>query len=233
MDTVDDGLLKARAKQKKRNYLGASGLGHACGRSIQYDFLHSEKKKFSGRILRVFERGHAGEKLVASFLRKSGFKISVCDKNRRQYEFSQVNGLLKGHIDGIIKKAPAKFRMLTGFGTPAIWENKVLEQKYFNQLKRKGLKDFSSGYYGQAQLYMAYFNLHKNPALFTALNPNNMEVYAELVPYDVRVAQQMSDRGVLILKGISRNQTMDRVSNKKNWVCNMCSWAEKCFGAES
>ncbi len=227
--TIDEGLFKEREKRKKRNYIGASGLGKACNRAIQLDFLSSEEKILKGSSLRVFERGNLGEKLVANFLRKGGFKIATCNKKRHQFEFSQLNGRFKGHIDGIIRQAPKKFKVLTGFQTPALWENKVLMQKYFKQLVKKGLKAFSEEYYGQMQIYMAYFNLYHNPGMFTALNPNEMTLYCELVQYDPITAQNLSDKAVFILKSTINKEPMGKISNKKNWACNMCSWSERCF----
>ncbi len=226
---IDEGLFNERRKKKKRDYIGASGIGKACSRAIQLDFLSSDEKRLKGSSLRVFERGNLGEKLVANFLKKGGFKISTCNKKRHQFEFSQLNGRFKGHIDGIIRKAPKKIKVLTGFQTPALWENKVLMQKYFKQLVKKGLKAFSEEYYGQMQIYMAYFNLHSNPGMFTALNPNEMTLYCELIPYNAVIAQSLSDKAVFILKSTINKESIEKISKKKNWICNMCCWSERCF----
>ena len=57
---VDAGMVAHRATQKRREYLGASRLGVACERALQYEFDHiprDQGKEPDGRLLRIFERG--------------------------------------------------------------------------------------------------------------------------------------------------------------------------------
>jgi hypothetical protein len=53
-------------------------------------------------------------------------------------------------------------------------------------------------YHAQVVLYQAYLELHENPAVFTAVNADTMEIYTELVPFDAALAQRMSDRALKV-----------------------------------
>ncbi len=222
---IDKGLHKKRQKQKARNYIGASTVAQECIRSMQYDLLYPKEKTFPGRILRIFERGHEAENLMIDFLQATGFEFIGLDDDGEQFGFSQLNGFFKGHVDGVIIKAPS------GFQVPMLWENKALEQTYFRRLERVGLKKYSPTYYGQIQLYMSYMELTKVPALFTAVNMNRMELYGELVSFDIKHCQYLSDRMFTIYRDTIEGFLFQRISKKRDfWICNMCGWNERCFG---
>ena len=61
---IDAALASDRDGQAPRTYLGASRLGVACERALQYEYLRTPVdpgREIPGRILRVFEVGHALE----------------------------------------------------------------------------------------------------------------------------------------------------------------------------
>ena len=65
---IDRALLARQQEQAPRTYVSTSGLGRACLRQIQYDYLavpKDEGRDFEPRILRIFEAGHRGEDIVA------------------------------------------------------------------------------------------------------------------------------------------------------------------------
>lgn len=69
---IDAGLQRARAEQGKRGYLGASRLGAACERALQYEVADAPVdpgRETDGRMLRVFERGHVIEDCMVGWLR--------------------------------------------------------------------------------------------------------------------------------------------------------------------
>lgn len=227
VELIDKALTAKNKKTTLRNYLGASLLGEECSRKLQFQFFNvpkDEGKDFSGRILRIFERGHACEARMAMYLRQAGFNLRTVDKNGEQFEFSLLNGLIKGHCDGVLVGGAALM------GYPALWENKCLGAKYWKQLEKEKLKKFSSTYYGQCQLYMAYFKLTDNPALFTATNADTAEIYTELVPFDGAAAQQVSDNAVRIIKACQAGELLERLSNDPSFFkCKWCEWHDRCF----
>ena len=75
---IDAALDAERAEQTPRDYLGASRLGVACERALQYEYAGAPVdpgRATSGRILRVFEVGHVLEELVVRWLRMAGFEL--------------------------------------------------------------------------------------------------------------------------------------------------------------
>ena len=64
---VDAALEAERAATQPRDYLGASRLGHACERALQFEFARAPKDEgqdFPGRALRIFAIGHELEDLA-------------------------------------------------------------------------------------------------------------------------------------------------------------------------
>lgn len=227
VDLLDRGIQKARNSMPKRNYLGASLIGDECDRRLQYEYFHTPKdegKDFDGRILRIFDRGNDHEDRMVSYFRMAGFDLRVKGNDGRQYEFSLLDGRIKGHCDGVFRGGPAALNY------PCLWENKCLGDKYWKKLEKEKLKKFSAIYYGQVQIMMAYFELDENPALFTAINADTEEIYPELVPFDAETAQSVSDKAVNIIKACDSGEILPRVSNDPTFFkCKWCAWAARCF----
>ena len=85
---IDAALDVERAGQAPRDYLGASRLGVACERALQFEYAGAPVdpgRGFSGRILRVFEVGHALEDLAVRWLRMAGFELHNQKANGGQF----------------------------------------------------------------------------------------------------------------------------------------------------
>ena len=133
---IDAGLQAREQQQGKRQYLGASRLGVSCERQLQYEYAQAPvdpDKGFSGRILRIFERGHRIEDAMVGWLRAAGFILKTEGKNGQQFGFSVADGKLQGHCDGVFVGGPE------GFAYPALWECKALGSKSWTDLAKKGL----------------------------------------------------------------------------------------------
>ena len=106
---LDAGMQRQRAKQTPRQYLGASRLGASCERALQYEFAKAPVdpgRDTSGRILRIFERGHVMEDCMVMWLREAGFDLRTRKADGEQFGFSAAGGRLKGHVDGVIVAGP-------------------------------------------------------------------------------------------------------------------------------
>jgi len=58
---IDIGLSARQQTERPRSYVSSSGLGRACLRQIQYDYLAVPKddgQDFAPKTLRIFEAGH-------------------------------------------------------------------------------------------------------------------------------------------------------------------------------
>jgi hypothetical protein len=224
---VDAAIQTERNKQPSRNYLGASRWGESCERKLGYEFHHTPKnRQFSGQILRIFDAGHDYEERVIQYLRLAGFKIETEKDGGGQIGFFVADGKLGGHCDGIIHGGPINLPY------PVVFECKSLNDKSFNDTKRKGVKDSKPVYYAQIQTYCAYFDV-AGGGLFVAINKNDGEIYYEHVPYDPKTAQEVSDRALRVIKTASPDELPRITGDKSNFVCKFCDYAETCWAEKA
>ena len=224
---VDQALEQQQASQQPRTYLGASRLGVECERALQYEYAKAgvdHGRHTQGRILRIFERGHLMEDCMVAWLRSAGFDLRTRKANGEQFGFSVAEGRLQGHVDGVIVGGPS------GFAYPALWENKCLGSKSWRDLEKNKLAVSKPVYAAQVAVYQAYLDLHEHPALFTAINADTMEIYAELVPFDAALAQRMSDRAVKVISATEAGELLPRAFvDAAHFECRMCAWQDRCW----
>jgi hypothetical protein len=148
----DQSLAIERQQQVPRNYLGASRLGVACERALQYEYAGApvdDGRDFSGRILRVFEFGHFLEKLAVRWLRLAGFELHNQKADGGQFGFSVVGGKIKGHVDGIITATPASLNLTF----PMLWECKTMADKHWKACVKSGVAVTKPVYAAQMATY--------------------------------------------------------------------------------
>lgn len=219
-----DNTIIERHQEEIRDYLGASIIGHACSRKIQYQYQNiapdvKPDSTKTAKKLRIFQRGHIFEKVMLEWLLNAGFQIEGID-NTIGFMGTQFGG----HIDGLITDGPE----IEGLTYPLIWENKAVGEKTFNTLSKYGIET-NPVYHSQVSLYQAYLN-YLNPALFTVINCNTMEIYAELVPFNTGIAQEMSDKAARIIEDTVQGIDMPRVSNDPEYFeCRGCEYKETCW----
>lgn len=232
---IDAALAHERAAQPARTYLGASRLGISCERALQYEYAGAPADPghgFSGRVLRIFEVGHALEALAIRWLRMAGFDLRTVDEEGQQFGFAVADGRIAGHCDGIVIAAPAEL----GLSGPMLWECKTMADKHWRDCAKKGVAIAKPVYAAQLALYQAYLHeawpgLADNPALFTAINKDTQELWFELVPFDGSLAQRMSDRGVRVVQATQVQELLPRgFSERTHFECRFCAYQERCWG---
>ena len=231
---VDAALQAENAAGEKRHYLGASRLGVACERALQFEYANAPvdvDADFSGRTLRIFEVGHALEDLAIRWLRLSGFELYTRRKDGGQFGFSVAGGRIQGHVDGVIAAAPAELEL----AFPMLWECKTMNDKNWREMVKKGVAVTKPVYAGQVATYQAYMEasipgISENPALFTAINKDTQELWSELVPFDGGLAQRMSDRAVRVIQATEAGELLPRIACEPGFYdCKFCSWAKRCW----
>lgn len=237
---IDAALVARYRSERPRTYVSSSGLGRDCLRQIQFDYLavpKDEGQAFAPGTLRIFEAGHRAEDIVAGWLRIAGFDLRTERADGRQFGFEALDGRFKGHIDGCIISGPV------AIAYPALWETKALGASSWKDVVKRGVSLARPVYAAQIALYQAYLDL-PNPALFTALNRDTMELHAELVPFDARLAQEMSDRAVAVVRACQSGERLPRAGAVPTAViCRggmsagkwhpACPWAGRCWGERS
>lgn len=231
-----DSVLEAEAadKEEKRRASGThrtSGgrIGNPCLRCVQYEFFKAKPDKpTSGKTARIFERGHIMEDMMAGWIRKAGIDLRTNKPDGSQFGFSVAKGKIVGFVDGVAVDGPAE-----AGPWPRLWENKAVGSKTWNKLEKKGLREASPLYFGQVQIYMAYMQLDENPALFTALNCDTMEIYEESVPFDGKVAQDLSDAGVMVIQSCEAGELLPRVCPDPSWFeAKFCNFSKRCWESD-
>ncbi|WP_457647233.1 hypothetical protein, partial [Profundibacter sp.] len=175
--------------------------------------------------------GHMLEDLAIRWLRAAGIDLVTQKTDGRQFGFSVAGGRIRGHVDGIINGSPAAL----GLRTPALWECKTMNAKNWRACVKDGVAVSKPVYAAQIAIYQAYMEtvvpgISEAPALFTAINKDTAELYHELVPFDVALAQRMSDRAVRILQATDAGELLPRIAQSRDFhECRFCSYADRCW----
>lgn len=250
---IDEAMTSAKAKADAeyrgnstvmaRPGLGAGRLGHDCLRKIAYEYHRTPAERdFSGRLLRIFDRGHMHEAKMVEYLRLAGF--TVLDKTAKGGQFrydiapyEDGKGRIKGFGDAVITAGPPFLLLGDHEQTcqafqlryPMLWENKELGDKSFKKLTKGGLRAYEGDYFPQVQMGMFHLGLTDNPALFTCKNADTQELYAELVPVDQAFLQETIDKSVRVI-ATRDPEEMPRVASKAtDFRCKLCDYAERCW----
>lgn len=224
---IDRALVEAHLNEPPHKYnISPSSIGDECLRRVQYQTTKVVALPPTGKLLRIFARGHIFEDYVAKLLINAGFDLRVNnpDDNDRQYGFQIAKGQIRGRLDGIIMDGP----FLPGLLYPCVWECKVLGAKGWGNCVSKGMLEAYPKYAVQNRLYQAYMEL-ENPSLFTALCADTMELHHEPIPFDLQHAQWASDRGVQILEANACCELLSRAgSDPEKYPCKFCDFREHC-----
>ena len=193
-----------------RNHMGASGIGNKCARAIWYGFRWTTDTKHSGRMIRLFNRGHLEEGRFIALLLALGCRFYQQDSNGKQFRISDSEGHFGGSGDGICFGLP-EFEIDLGVLT----EFKTHNEKSFNKLaganwakfvdhllnpattipeqfEGEGVKEAKFEHYVQMQVYM--YKMGLPCAVYFAVNKNNDSIYAEIVVLDKVFAEQYIQR---------------------------------------
>jgi len=223
---VDARFFAKRDAEPRRQYIGASGIGNECLRAVQLSYmgLPIDEGRISGKTLRIFDVGHRWEDILVAWLRDAGFKLDTIDPaTNYQFGWKALNGKAKGHVDGILRGGPVPMAY------PALWEAKALNEKGWQDVKKRGLAISKPVYAAQIAINQAYMDMTA-PALFTALNKNTEELHHELVPFDQALAQRMSDRLLRVVEATEGQQLLPRgFSDPQNYKCKWCDFAGTCW----
>lgn len=225
---VDERIAREEEAKPRRQYLGASLIGHACERHVQYQWLailgQVERPGFEPRILRIFDRGNIYEERARQWLKAAGFLFG---RPPAGLAFEDFGGQFRGHVDGVLtgwRRRDAECMI----ELPALWECKCLGAKGWRSLDKERLRNYSSTYFAQVQLYMHYLGLEC--CLFSAVNADTMEIYHELVPYDATEAQLCRARVATILAATEAGELLQRcTADPAYYICKWCDFRGGCW----
>lgn len=208
------------AEDGNRPHLGASLIGHACERFLWLTFRWVDAKKFSGRMLRLFETGQLAEARFVSNLRRIGIEVHDVTPDGKQWRVSDLGGHFGGSMDGAgvgFAEAPKTWHVL---------EFKTHNDKSFADLQKNGVRKAKPMHYAQMQIYMGLTGMER--AFYLAVNKNTDELYGERVDFDPVEFANLKARAERV---INANEPPLRCSNDPSWYqCKMCDFHEHCHG---
>lgn len=211
--------------QKKRTYLGMSGIGRKCAREQWYTWRWVKDRVIDARTNRIFKRGDLEEPRIVSDLEAVGIIFSD-----DQLEVTHITGHCLGHIDGIARNVPGAEK------TDHLAEFKTMKNSKFNALNKKALllgfedalKELHSDYWCQVQAYMGYLGLTR--CLYVITNKDTEERIYERITFYPQQFELIKER---IMDILSHEQPPTRISEREDWYeCKWCDFKEVCFGHE-
>ncbi len=205
---------------QRKHALGASVIGQECERAIWYGFRLCAKKKFNGRVLRLFRRGEDAEPQFIEELQEAGFevlqfdKVLNFDKDGQQFRRTSCDGHFSVNIDGQIR--------LTGKWS--VLEFKTHNDKSYKELVKIGVREAKPEHFAQCIVGAGLMNLEGT--LYLAENKNTSEIYAEYIPFDQDCMRHYWEKARRI---IAAHDAPDRLNNRPDFFrCRWCDYADLC-----
>ena len=210
-----------------RQYLGMSGIGKPCHRAIWYDFRWATDRQIAASGLRAIQDGFVNEDVTIKRLRMiPGITLWTEGEDGQQIGCEDLSGHFRGHLDGVIEG------LLQAPKTPHVWENKAVNQKKFDALKKlisdlgekQALRNWDTTYYAQAQLYMHYTKLTRH--YLTVNTPGGRDTVTCRTEYDKASAQHYIDLARSIIA--SEGPPMRMSEDAAHWQCKWCDHHTTC-----
>jgi hypothetical protein len=221
-----DAFCKREFEEDARTHLGASIIGHDCKAYAWNTFRWVKFEEFTGRMLRLFNRGHEEERRFIRWLVGAGFTVHEIDpESGKQFKIVGVMGHFGGSLDSILY-APVKYNI----NEPLAWlgEFKTHNDKSFKSLKKDGVTKSKPQHFRQMCSYGRAYGFKY--ALYCAVNKNDDELYFEIVPLDYRQADDLFRKAEGIIT--AQNQPPKIAQTETFITCKMCDFKGICHRKE-
>lgn len=218
---IDGFCIESMSDKEPRKHLGASELGAECSRQLWYSFRWFMNPQFSGRQLRLFNRGKREEARFVEWLRGIGFTIWTHQKNGEQFRIATTNKHLGGSLDGV-GGLPPNLNVID----PMLLEFKTKGTgSEFSKLKEKGVALVMPKHFKQMSIYGKSYSLEY--ALYMCINKNDDDLYIEVVELDWELADDLLKRGEDI---VNSPVAPHRISDNPAYLeCKLCDYSKVCF----
>lgn len=196
-----------------RSHLGASIIGHECERFIWFGFRWMYREIFSGRMQRLFQRGHLEETRIIEWLTGIGFTIQAVNVDGKQFRIAFAGGHGGGSSDGV-GTLPTRY----GSFPPILLEFKTQKDKRFAILQGSGVQKEKPQHYVQASIYGRRLGLHY--CLYVAVNKENDDLSIELIELDWGLADAETAKAEAIINSKFPPPRLNE--NPSFWKCKLC-----------
>lgn len=212
-------------RQGRRSHFGYSSAGDPCARKLFFGWRWVVKVKHSGRIMRLFNRGHMEEGRFIAALLAAGLTVYQQDANGKQFRLSSLGGHVGSAIDGVLIGCPD----LPDPTMAILTEMKTHNDKSFKKLVKEGVRATKPTHYVQMQIYMRKMGLPA--ALYIATNKNDDDIWAELIPFESVIADQYIDRCDQI--ALADAPPVGLSEKGASWFeCKWCDYNGICYRGE-
>lgn len=218
---IADAYRKDDENDNFRSHLGASQIGTECERALYLGWRWSYGRKFTARILRLFNRGHQEEARFLALLEMIGVQFHQ-PENGEQERISDHGGHFGSALDGILWGVPE---------CPNEWilgEFKTSGTKPFCDVVVKGVQVSKPQHYAQMQTCMARRGIFK--CLYMMVNKNDDDIYCEIVEYDGRSADSYLMRAGRVI--VAREPPKRLSEDPSNFKCGICDAKQRCHFPE-
>lgn len=201
-----------------RAHMGASVIGHDCDAHVWYAFRWARKEVFSGRMLRLFERGKIEEARITKYLRGIGFTISDVDDTGKQFKIADATGHYGGSTDGLgVPPYPE-------FPIKMVCEFKTHNAGSFRGLKEKGLVLSKPRHWAQMNSYGKGFQIEYG--LYIGVGKNDDDLHIECLPLDWGAADDLHRRAERLIRSQVRPAKI--ALNPSHFECKFCAFLDQC-----
>lgn len=205
-----------------RSHLGASIIGHECERYIWFSFRWMYYQVFSGRMQRLFQRGHLEEQRIFQWLEGIGFKISEIDDSGKQHRIVFAEGHGGGSLDGFLG-IPERYGVNVA-NLIILLEAKTQKDKKFSILQGSGVQKEKPMHFIQASVYGRRRNVQY--CLYIAVNKEDDDLNVEVIELDWGLADAELAKAEKI---INSHFPPRRISeNPSLWKCKYCPAVAVC-----
>lgn len=225
---IDDYCVEAY-DDGHRNHLGASLIGNDCRRYLWNVFRWLSHEKFSGRMLRLFQRGHLEEARFEEYLRGIGCEVVAFqpdaegnqNKGEQQYRIKAVHGHFGGSLDGQLI-FPARYQV--PFGMLGEYKTKGTGRG-FQQLMKNGVKLEAPQHYAQMSMYGRAYGYKYG--LYMCVCKNDDDLHVEIAELDWRLGEELERKAFDI---ITAQTPPDKIAQTPAFkTCKMCHFSDICF----
>lgn len=211
-------------EEAPRKHLGASIIGHECTAYAWNTFRWLKQEKFSGRMYRLFNRGHGEEERFVRYIEGAGGK--VWEKNPetdKQFRIVGYKEHFGGSLDGIGYLPPEY-----GITEALLFEFKTHAEKSFTKLSEDLVVKSKPQHFAQMSTYGPHYQLRFG--VYCAVNKNTDALHFEIIALDYQLHLRMHERAQRVIDSQTRPPKIAQTATF--FTCKFCHFSGLCHGNE-
>jgi hypothetical protein len=216
-----DEFCRVHYQDERRHHLGGSIIGEECARKLWYGFRWAREEEFSGKMFRLFNRGHETEPRFMLWLEGAGFTVHAVDpETGKQFRIEDCNEHFGGSLDSVATHPDFP-------GIEFMLEFKSAAAKYFVNIQ--GFGPGSGVILNQpkhwAQMCVYGYKRGIRYAIYCVVNKNNDDIHIEVLELNWRDGQDLITKANSI---INAEEAPPRISD--NPAFHKCKpYGKLCF----